>query len=240
MRLIAAAEGGIEAALVQDENVLSTYAAKLSNTYCGSAGMTLINGGTDDKKCLLTFPSGSDPIKSQAIVDVTEFSTNGVPGQQPNYWFELNPGDVKEVRLSGGTGTVQLCWDNVNTAIYYISYTSSGKTARGGLIAGGFTNTADTSGFTAGGTSSANGYAYCKTVAMVTGGVVGLRIKPLYEPAKIAVFSPTLPLQGYQIISRGELTQEGQAKTTKTITVYRSYSYLPSSFDYAIYSNGAL
>lgn len=235
-RVFAAAEGGAEQLLNQPESFLDTLVAD-SGLNCGDAGM---ESASESGKCLYVYQNTDDPVSSQAVVDADTFKTNSPEGQPAHYWFDLNSGDVKEVRLQGfGSSSIQLCWDNPQTAIYYVSYNSSGTVKRAGLRASsGFGHAGDVSAFDAV-SGGSNGYPLCKTVDLVSN-VMGLRIKPLYEPAKIAVFSNNLPTQGYKITSRGELVQEGQVKTSETITVYRSYPYLPSTFDYAVYSNAAL
>ena len=84
-------------------------------------------------------------------------------------------------------------------------------------------------------------FKYCKTVSFPSGfNPYGLRVKALYNDAKFAVYPASgknLPTVGYKLVSNGSIVQDSSVVATKKITVYMSLPYLPSVFDYAIYSN---
>lgn len=181
----------------------------------------------------------SDQITTRAVISVEKFRLN----ETDRYWFNLDPGYVKEVNvLSYGSSTIRVCWDNPKSAIYYISYNSTGGINKGGFYASGtFSNVSEVSGFTAV-TDKPAGFAGCRDISLISN-PYGLRIKVLYDSTKVSVFPrgvSTLPEQGYKLTSRGELSFESAEKVTKTIIVYKSLPYAPSIFDYGLYTTDIL
>ena len=155
----------------------------------------------------------------------------------------LQPGDTKEVTLDGYAGTtVDVCWDTADATLqsdlYYITYDSTGILNKSVIVS----DHSGHDGVDIAGSSPASGAAHGYTDCvdnMDVAGAYGLRIKSLYAPSNFAVFSDgvnDLPYQGYQIISKGELATEDVVKVSKRITAYRSFTYLPSIFDFVLYS----
>ena len=237
-RVLVAAEGGAERLLVQPVSFLEGLKGS-GEADCGDIGTSDGAG-----RCIITFEkSAGDNITSRAIVDVEDFTKNA----EDHYWFNLEPGRVKEINLEGyGFGSVEVCWDSVDTAIYYISYDKDGNIKRGGLKPSGFSSDSKVDGkidgkdafVTADATESHGTSLYCSSISLVSN-AYGLRLKALYSNTQARVYG-NLPPQGYKIISIGELLQENDVRETKTIHVYKSYSYMPSMFDYAIYTSGSI
>jgi hypothetical protein len=253
-RVYAAAEGGIEWFLRQPLNVLS----KLSDgdTNNGSECPSGTSWETEyPSNCILTYdPQGNDKITSRALISVKTFSTNSAAAlgsSSENYWFSLNPGDVKEVslrdfqNLTYFQGTLDLCWKSLSSTssswIYYLTYGKDGISAKQLVSPSQITpGTYIVSGTVTAG-SGRDEYDSCQAIPITD--TNGIRIKSLYAPSKVAIYpsGSNFPIQGYQITSLGQIDNVAEkVKATKTIRVYRSLPYAPSSFDYAIYTNGNL
>jgi len=199
-RVIAAAEAGIERLLILSKESLDDLES--ANPDCSAIGGVAFGEG----QCAIELPSTStDNIKSIAIVDAEKFRLNDTN----SYWFNLDPGDVREVKLVGFHSyddNLPICWDNVNAAIYitYYYYDTHGDitTVKTGFYADGFANSSSVSGFSQV-SSSRTGYAGCVSLSITRGGVRPylLRIKTLYAPIKVAVFP------GLAVSSGGVCTQ---------------------------------
>lgn len=243
-RVIAASEAGIERLLNQTEVFLDSLEADTPD--CSQIDGSSYAGG----KCVVTFPPTSaagDNITATAIVDAEKFKLNA----PDHYWFNLDPGYVKEVNLNGYTeNSIEVCWDNADTAVYFFSYSkpngsSTLEMKKGGFYASNFPedNKGAVSGFSQE-SQTRSEYVACGNVSLV-GSPYGLRIKTYYSSTKIYVYptggaTGSFPYQGYKLISKGELAVGNDVTDSKTINVYRSYSYSPSMFDYAIYTEGPL
>lgn len=243
-RVIAASEAGIERLLNQTEVFLDSLEADSPD--CSQIDGSSYTGG----KCVVTFlPSSGagDNITATAIVDAEKFKLNA----PDHYWFNIDPGYVKEVNLNGYTEeSIEVCWDEDEAAIYFFSYsTPDGSNTldmkKGGFYSSGFPedNKSSVSGFSQEGQTRPE-YVACGNVDLVDS-PYGLRIKTYYSSTKIYVYpiggeSGSFPYQGYKLISKGELAVGNDVTDSKTINVYRSYSYSPSMFDYAIYTEGPL
>jgi hypothetical protein len=263
-RAYAAAEGGLERALALSENeYVGMLARNFTNCPSGmiEPAVNPVNPtysgeelplGLDprDAGCMVTFTSEGDNIGSRARIYAVEFTENA-PGE---YWFSLDTTAVKEVRLEGYSGTsVDLCWDNItNTALYYVLYTSNGTFSKGGLYRDGsfvnslFLKTDNTSGDSFTPVTSGDGnHGGCQTISTLVGSdpAYGIRIHALYDSSLIAVKPESgyeLPVQGYKIKSIGEIFDGNDVIESKLVEVYKSFSYLPSFFDYNIYATGSI
>jgi len=234
VRALAAAEGGIEKLLVKPDDEL--------NNLIGDS-INCPGGWTDngDGSCTIVFENqDDDSIQSQATVKV-EYRNLG--DGKPDT-FTLQPGITKEVILDDGDESydesdIEICWNNKDTAIYYISYNSEGDMEKGLLISNSCAD-CDVEGAEDPVSSGDHDYNYCETVDIVDN-PYGLRVKALYDDngSEIAVYptSGDLPSQGYNLISNGQLVQGGEITVSRLITVYRSYKYLPGFFDYGVYTN---
>ena len=257
-RVLAAAEGGVERLLIQPESFLesleegtvpdctvldrSSMSDKVLGDMDGMGGSCENCEGSklspEGDACIVSFPpSGTDKVIAQATVDAQKFSLNS----DDHYWFNLEPGFVKEVNLEGYSGSIDICWNNTDTAIYYSSYNDSCGIEKGGLIHSAFPNFSDISGFNE--TASGNDeYSACETISLISG-TEGLRIRVLYDSAGIGVYPSDIdsfPFQGYKITSKGKLSVDNEVVDVKTIYVYKSFSYAPAFFDYGLYTTGSI
>ena len=255
-RVLAAAEGGVERLLVQPESFLESLEEgtipdctvldrqdMMGDDVKGmkdgmSDGMGDSKLSPEGDSCVVSFPpSGTDKITAEAVVDAEKFSLNS----DDHYWFNLEPGFVKEVNLESYTGSIDICWNNTDTAIYYSSYNDSCGVEKGGSVHSAFPNFSDISGFDE--TASGNDeYSACETISLISG-AEGLRIRVLYDSAKIGVYPSDIdsfPFQGYKITSKGKLSVDNEIVDVKTIYVYKSFSYAPAFFDYGLYTTGSI
>jgi hypothetical protein len=230
-RVFAAAEGGIEKALSLPASVLTGGIANSSD--CSKIGGYVISG-----VCVVKFQSAGDPIIAQAGVVVSDF--NWTDPSTQTYKFKLEQDTVTEVNVQGipSDEEVKICWTPITKAdIYYIVYGDSGTlTKKGWNSPGGsppppydpnnFEN-ADPGG---------SGKNWCTKDVTVPSGSLGLRIKSIGGDSTVEVTNPSLPNQGFKIVSTGEITSEGTVKTQKVITVYKSLPFLPNLFDFGIMS----
>lgn len=243
-RVIAAAEGGIERLLTENEVVLESLTNRpLTDPNFDCSNIGIPNDVPDG--CLVQFePSEGDNIIAQANVKVETFNTNSKEGD--HYWFNLDPGYVKEVVLEGyDPDTIEVCWDNIDVALYFISYDSSCGVEKNGLIHetfAGVKEDKDISGFGIASKPSREGFDVCGDVSLISNSV-GLRVRVLYDTAKVAVFPENpedFPDQGYKMISKGELAVNNEVVAVKTIYLYKSFSYAPAFFDYGLYTTGSI
>jgi hypothetical protein len=253
-RVYSAAEGGIEFFLNQPVTVLDALSDGNNNGGSDCPGGTAQHE-TNVAGCVITYSSVTgDNITSRATVSVAPFTFNNPTGGTDHYWFYVNTGEVKEVNL-GGTynGNLRVCWSSQDAAItpdiYYQYYNSNGILRKGILrnVSGtnaGYEGTIPSSLVTNASASpySTLDFTNCATVSVPSSSVRGIRFKSLYAPAKVGVFvlSGSFPTQGYTINSIGELFENEAIRTVKRLRVFRSYQYMPSVFDYAIYSDTEL
>ena len=199
---------------------------------CTNRGGTLVPSCQVNKET-----TTGDLISSRAVVKVEKFSTNEGSG----YSFNLNPGSLKEVNLDNyESDKIKICWENSQTAIYYLSYNKDGDIFKGGIKPRILVSTnMNLSDIFENDTESEAGYSSCKKVSLAED-PYGLRIKVLYNTSKVAVF-PTdadvpLPTQGYKLTSRGEVVTGSGSEEKATVIVHKSYPYAPDIFDYGIYT----
>ena len=247
-RVIAAAEGGIE-------NLLGRTYSELDDAIdsfdCESIGATpeLIESTS---YCVYNFtPTEDDVITSRAVVSVERYNSNE---DEDGYSIDLAPGEIIEIAFQVGSdtyseSTIEICWQepasgdaNDYAAIYYYSYNSDGDVRKGGLQPPGFAYGGNLSGRFEETNSSKLSYNFCRIVDLVDN-AYGLRIKTLYNRAKMAVF-PTggaaLPTQGYLLTSRGEIITGEESEERATVIVHKSFPYASDIFDYGIYTPGTL
>ncbi|NMB91595.1 hypothetical protein GYA37_01965 [candidate division WWE3 bacterium] len=234
-RVLAASEGGIERLLTQSEAFLDSL--ETTNPDCAQAGGEPYTDG----KCIISFSSSpEDKITSVAIIDAEKFKLNG----PDYYWFDLDPGYIKEVNLEGYTSSkIEVCWDNKDAALYFFSYNKSSKIKKGGFYSEEFPNKEVVSGLVQK-TKTRTEHDACGDIDLVSN-PYGLRLKTFFASAKIYVYptggaTGSFPYQGYKLMSKGELSIENDVTDSKTVNVYRSHLYAPSVFDYALYTSGNL
>ena len=243
-RVANAAEGGAEAALGKTYSVLSSLTSpSLTTAACQGYGFSTSENG----KCVMNYPSSpGDKITTKATISVKTFTTNA----SDYYWFDLNLGTVKEIKLvdypaqswASPSHGIYVCWDNKNAAIYAFSYDQFGKDMKKEYFVGSdFNNSSNISGFTtATETNGHSEYAGCGRINLVSS-PYGLRIKTLYEKTRVFVYpgsTGSFPIQGYKIASVGELTSGGESdvKETRIVVVYKSFPYASSILDAGMYS----
>lgn len=241
-RVANAAEGGAEMMLGQTYTFLSSFTSGPPDCPLG------FSIDSTNTKCVITYLPVlvGDKITTKATVDAKAFSMNTVD----HYWFDLGLGMVKEIGLVGYTDSgwgglnhgIYVCWENPKSAIYALSYNSSGDLEKEWFVSDHFTHSSDISGFTIFSDSwyPGLGYTACAKIHLVSS-VYGLRIKTLYDATRVHVYpgtSGTFPTQGYKITSVGELVSGGDsdAKETRVVVVYKSFPYAASIIDSGLYS----
>jgi hypothetical protein len=229
-RILAAAEGGIERTLKLSAGVLSGGINNASDCALMGTGASIISGD-----CVVSFQTAGDPIIARATVVVSDFTYN-FPASN-TYKFKVEQDSVTEVNVDSAS-SLEICWSPVTKSdLYYIIYGDSGILSKKGLRAGG----SDTPAYTPHNFTTANSGGikrYCSGSLSLPAGSKGLRIKSIGGDSTVEVISATLPLQGHKIVSTGSLTTD--ATTKKVISVYKSLPFLPSMFDFGIFTQGAL
>lgn len=250
-RVIAAAEGGIENMLGRTYNQLDDAIGEVN---CDSIGADLELIGSDSS-CVYTFnpdPGDEDLISSRAVVQVETFNSNeSTSGGVDGYTFELGPGLMREVYIPSSSyapNTIQICWANENSAVYYSSYSPNGEVQKGGLqpdsglpYAGLLVSDLFDDYVELPADRADLGYTSCKDIDLV-GSHHGLRIKVLYDTSKVGVFpiGGQLPIQGYRLTSIGEVVTGQGSEEKATVIVHKTFPYAPDIFDYGIYTPGTL
>lgn len=240
-RVMGVAEGGIESLLVRNYSELDA-AMNPSEGNCVSVGATY-----DDtvKSCVYDFTGSSDDedlVSSRAVITVGTFTANEI---SDGYAFSLNTDSVREVNLSGyNADTVEICWVEDKSAIYYYSYNPDGDLEKGGIYpTGGLVDVDESiSGLFDVSASERGMYKFCKYVNLASD-PYGLRIKALYNNATVAVFPEDgydLPSQGYVLISKGEIVTGSGGQEVATVIVHKTYPYSSPIFDYGIYTPNSL
>ncbi|KKS16910.1 MAG: hypothetical protein UU77_C0010G0031 [candidate division WWE3 bacterium GW2011_GWC1_41_7] len=248
-RVLAAAEGGAESfiklSVGQLEAISDAFDTDTVADYlCDDAGDD-VSYDPIRKECLINYTGlGLDNVDAKAYVRVDEYPV--VTGVNRGYEFRLEQDTLTEVAVV--SSTVQFCFSLEGAAgdIIYMFYGSNQLKGRGGFTTG-FVQTQpnqidySVSGFTfvnSANSPSARGYTYCRNIN-VPAAAKALRLRAVGGDIKVGVFNPSLPVQGYQVTSTGELVQDGVVQISRQVRVFKSYSYLPGIFDFGIFSNQA-
>ncbi len=246
-RVSAAAEGGAERFLSLSNAQLFNIASDASSSSCSSAGVTY-DSGSD--KCTVAFPGTSgDNINSLAYVSVSIYPSG------PSMNLTVNKDETYEIALNTySANTINVYWKassgTVQPAVFLLGYTGtmSGTQVWKQLYcpnSGCSATLADSVTGAPSGTATSGVYTNgVSGISTQISGVsmYGLRILVLGADADIRVESSggaTIPQQGYIIESVGELSTNSSVTATSTTSVFKSYTFLPSMFDFAIYNNGA-
>jgi len=243
-RAFSAAEGGIEWFLRQGESVLENLSD--GNTNNGEDCPQGSAGDNTNTACIITYePQNNDKIQSKATITVKKFNVNYTTSPNEHYWFVVSPGSTKEVSLLNYSGNTDICWKSLETsqssAIYYYTYNIDGIKEKKLITPVSITGSISVSGSVSASTGKLD-FNSCYRIN-IPANTIGLRIKSLYTPSRIGIFplGNNFSTQGYRITSVGQIDDVSQnIKATKEINVYRSYPYVSSIFDYAIYSNGVM
>ncbi len=241
-RVLAAAEGGIERFLSYPISDLEDLVGVCDGAY-GDLHQDV------PSECQVRFPpiTGEDTIESRAVITVERLSDSST------FDFTIAEGDVREINLdSYGSSAIYVCWAGDSSDLYYTVYGDSRTVVLRGIrcptsgCASGDVEVPGGPSPIASGSNGSCGSDYPNVFQITnlgnTGNVMGMRLRSLGDASAVRVVSASgfLPLQGYKIISLGELAQNGVVQATKLVTVRRSLPYLPGQFDFGIYSNGGL
>lgn len=253
-RALAAAEACIERFLVLSTPSLGAAKNPASGCPLGTTGVA----GTG---CHMTFDSGApnDPLQTEAMASVSDFGD--IPPSE-YYSFDVDKDATMEVFLNGyGTRSIQICWSatgvdpasldgEVHSDIYYTVYGTRGSdyaSYQGGVRARNPQGLPYSNDFsTATQEDVANGYNSCTTISWPSDTfnmLTGLRIMSLNFDSSVGVkpIGDDLPLQGYEITCTGEVSNTGVTqKVTRTISVRRSFPFMPVLFDFGIFAQGEI
>ena len=242
-RVRGAAEGAIERALSAPIVRLNALAQPDGHNLTNCRNANLMGYDSVTGRCLVEFPATwtDDNIDARALVTVESFNETSLGA----YTFQVEQGQTVEVNLNGYTGTnVKICWNSLggSSDLYYTIYRSGGITAKGGITSGQIPLPYVQTDFL-GTNSTQSGFSYCRTNIVTGTSPYGLRIMSLGSVSEVGVFAlggHSLPVQGFLVTATGELIQEGVVKVSRNVVIYRSYPFLPSIFDFAIYAESGL
>ncbi len=256
-RVLAVAEGGAEAALSLSDIDLDSWVTNASSaaTLCS----TKLNGVWGSNLCVVSYPpSANDNIEASAEITISRLVVD-VVGITSFYDYFAEDGQVREIRLDTAINNgLEVCWnENNDIGLYYIVYNTDGDMTKN-LVAcnsGGGECPTQPPGVQWKGdfeqsTYGTFGYSSCYQIPTgdmpTSPNAKGIRIYTLGGDTNVGVryLNPgnILPAQGYKITSRGELSDPTAptADISKTVTVLKSYPYLPGMFDFALFSEAGL
>jgi hypothetical protein len=184
------------------------------------------------------------------------------------YLDEGNTQEV--VLSRGGTNfqsNMDVCWDNASTDLYMITYNENGVLDRKIFLSESalvddydnrfntnidFDTLSDSNATGVGiiRDNNAGGGNFPNCISITSNyfsqtNPTGIRLRALRGSTSVGVVPnnnqmANFPVQGFLIRSKAELSSEGITKSVKTVRVYKSVSFLPNIFDYAIYSEGPI
>ncbi|MBI2620618.1 hypothetical protein HYW61_00135 [candidate division WWE3 bacterium] len=228
-RALAAAEGGAE-------RFLSLPDSKLSDAVDGNCPE---NTASDDEKCRVSFkPVAADNIVAVSDVTVDYYGSVGAGG---SFATDAAEGNISEVNLDGyGDSKIEICWSSAGqegSDIYLFAYNSNGDVTKEGVSSSAPKDGLYTQGGFANGGGGRDAFDNCYTFELPSS-PKGLRIQALNEDINLGIYpkNDSLPAQGYEITSVGQLLDAGDIKATKKIVVKRSFPYLPHPFSFGAYS----
>lgn len=238
-RVTAAAEGGLERYLSYSYEELGDKADECPP-------------GLEAEACVVSFESQGeqDEINAQATVSVETFGDGG------SYNFTLRKDKDYEVILGPGSfdkNNIDLCWDGTGSDVYYFAYGTS-DSGVGQIIKGYICNRAGSgcSVSVVGESEEAGNRPACGNAGFYNGikigklrdidNLIGLRLRLVGGDEEMAamVYTPSgsFPAQGFKITSTGLISQSGDVQATETEVVEVSYPFLPSYFDFSLFSSG--
>lgn len=213
-RASAIAEAAVERFLVKSQQTLEDY---INYNNCGSnCNLTIIN---------------PDGVVANATVTLS-FEGNSIASLP----LSLIKNETQQVNLTGYSNSQNLyvCWNsssgNHPSIVASLIYGSSGSYNMDTYAYNSVGSQNTSNGFSL--SSSNLGYTDCFVLQSKTTPVL-LRIKSIYDDASVYVVpgsNLTLPKQGIYIESIGTV-----GSTIKKVKVLKSFSYLPSQFDYVLY-----
>ncbi len=245
-RVSAAAEGGAERFLNLSTSQLASVATDANVTSCTNAG-----AGYDSAqdRCTVTFaPISPDTVSSTAYVSVTNYPSG------TSFETSVKKDETYELNLSTYAGTgVDVYWratsGSLQPSVFILGYTGTMTSTlawkqlycpNSGCSASLVDNSSGTLNGSISTGTFVNGVSNVST--RISGNnMYGLRILVLGADADIRIEGrggSTIPQQGYLIESIGELSGSSNVSATKTVSVFRSYPFLPSMYSFGIYNGG--
>jgi hypothetical protein len=261
-KVYSGAEGGAEAFIVLPDNFLEDVIDTSNNisTLCGTYGWSAAPD-TEGRGCIIEYEDPETSTITKATVTVEYFKTNEIVGSDAALAFYLDEGSTQEVLIQkDGTSynsSMKLCWDNSSAHLYVVGYNDKGIDQRFKKIAvpsGGSVSEYDpqfSNNLVTANAPAYPNYPHCYQLDAnpwfnsATDKPYGLRVRALRNSTNVVVVPTNLglgnfPNQGFLVTSSAEIASEGITKSVKTVKVYKTYSYLPNIFDYAIYSEGPI
>jgi hypothetical protein len=245
-RVLGAAEGCIERSVaVSDDDLDDLMDAGPTTTECQTAFGGDSSVTEEGGKCKIPYSSDEETVELYAYASFLYASE-----EEYKYFGDVIPGMAREVALENyDGGSVDVCWKNGDTALYLVLY-SQDDIARFGLQPNGFglgTDAFKETGTTTVNLGGTDHDLYCAEVDFSDYGVsnsYGLRVKTLYETSDVYVLSEALtggthmlPNQGFEVNCIAELTGASEQKITKEIKATKSLPFMPSVFDFAVYTH---
>ena len=227
-RVQAVAEGGAENFLVKSLFDLANATSECDGNY----------GAGVPANCRVDFDAQAigDNVDAFSAITVQPYGEGSDPVS-----LSAEASTVIEVNLKGFTGdSVLVCWDE-ETALHYVEY-SDQEIAKDIVSCNGCSPSVQLSNATNAdsGASHSQPHNSCIDIANVSGDLQGLRLRSIGGRSNYTVIPQNgdLPVQGYEITSQAELTDlDTNEKVEKIVKVRKSLPYLPSVFDYGIYSD---
>jgi len=252
-RALAAAEACVERFLVLSNQALDDAKDPASGCPPGTTGVAGVGC-----EMILSTNSADDPLDTKATATVNDY---GAVTPTEYLTVDIEKDQVVETSLSGypSDNDLRVCWSalgvdpaaaggETHSDLYFIVYgTRAGahQTYQIGV------NAQDPEGLpyntnfdSASGSDIPNGYNSCYTLDWPNGtfnSLSAVRVMALNYDSTIGVrpIGANLPYQGYEITCVGELSNVASAqKVTRTVSVHRSYPFMPGLFDFGIYSQG--
>lgn len=264
-RALAAAEGAAERALTLDNEQLGQLQENMSESTCEDLDSLAGEWDAQNSKCYVNFAETQDNVALRASVEVGTYEV--VFDDQYSSPIEIAQNQVEEIFLEGfapagdSNGTIEVCWDGP-AVLYYRVYNQAGEN-RNNIVQCSGASADNCSSFNwsygsgaddevaSPGASVASGpedprseYDNCYAISTLGPNGVsspkGLRIRALGAAITNGMIfpTPTLPTQGYKITAVGELVNPDG--TQRRVTVYKSFSFVPTVFDFSFYSRDNL
>jgi hypothetical protein len=258
-KVYSGAEGGAESFIVLPDSYLDQFLSATADpndsNLCPKYGWVGYTDPIDGLHgCEVSYIDPETGVETVAKVTINSYkSTSQVNGSE-GLTFYLDEGNTQEIVISrGGTShraAMDVCWDNDDVQLYMISYNEDGIIDRQILYSenispSGYDSLFETNLVKADWDNSGN-FANCYEMPssfFSNHDPAGVRIRALRGSTNIGAVPENFgnfPIQGFLIKSKAELKTEGITKSVKTVRVFKSVSFLPNIFDYAIYSEGQI
>ncbi len=227
-RALAAAEAGLE--------------YYLSKPIGGPGGLNSLvpSRCTDTYSTVYPTPPTSlsnDGILTNADVIIQRYGCLGDVGNTPHS-YDINQDGILELKTKDGSGKLNLCWrsSSAYSSIYLMEIYGSGPSYSVKKVGVNHSSNPYDNKFQVG---TASGEDTCYSYKLSSDSKV-LRILSLYNASLLSVTdggSATLPYQGFQMTAVGKVGSDIGAR--RTVTASKSLPYLPTPFNFAVYSNSS-